>query len=138
VSTEDLAREYLDAVNNRNWDRVLEVLHPDYTYTGGTGETRHGPEAAIEVSQTFIAAMSDAKINIERVHVAGDTAIVEFIGTGTHDGGFQSIAPTGNKVTMPICVVLQVREGRIIAEREYMDMAHLLRQIGAMPAPATA
>jgi steroid delta-isomerase-like uncharacterized protein len=138
VSIEDLAREYLDAVNNRDWDRVREVLHPEYTYADGTGEVRHGPDAAVQVSQGFVAALPDAKVTIERMYASGDTVIVEFTGTGTHDGDFQGIAPTGNNVRMPICLVLETRDGKIIAEREYMDMAHLLQQIGVVPAPATA
>ena len=48
------------------------------------------------------------------------------------------IAPTGRQVSMPICTVLTVRGGKIVSERDYMDMAHLMRQLGVMPAAATA
>jgi ketosteroid isomerase-like protein len=34
--------------------------------------------------------------------------------------------------------VLEIRDGKIYAEREYMDMSHLMQQLGVAPAPATA
>ena len=131
-----IAREYLEAFNRRDWDQFKGILASEYSYTGGDGEKLEGPEAGLAVGQMFATAMSDAKINIQRVHVAGDTAIVEFQASGTHDGDFMGIAATGRKVTMPVVTVLEIKDGKITAEREYMDMAHVMQQIGAMPEPA--
>lgn len=133
-----IAREYLESFNQRNWAKMRSLLADSYSYTGGDGRRMDGPDAGIAVAQMFSGAMSDAKITIRTVHVAGDTAAVEFIGTGTHDGDFQGIPASGRKVTMPVITVLDVKDGKIVAEREYMDAAHLLQQIGAMPAPAHA
>ena len=131
-----IAREYLEAFNRRDWDQFKGFLASEYSYTGGDGEKLEGPEAGLAVGQMFATAMSDAKINIQRVHVAGDTAIVEFQASGTHDGDFMGIAATGRKVTMLVVTVLEIKDGKITAEREYMDMAHVMQQIGAMPEPA--
>ena len=134
-----IAREYLESFNSRDWDRMRGCVHADATYTGGDGNRMTGgPDALIAVAQMFAGAMSDAKIAIQKIHVAGDTAAVEFIGSGTHDGDFQGIPPTGRKVTMPVVTVLDMRDGKIIAEREYMDMMHLMQQLGVVPAAATA
>lgn len=135
---ESIAREYLEAFNRRDWDAYRNVLAPNYTYTGGDGAAQNGPEAGIAVAQGFAAAMSDARIEVKNVHVAGNTAIVEFQGSGTNDGDFMGIPATGKKITMPVCTVLDVKDGKIVAEREYMDMAHLMQQLGVMPEMATA
>ena len=131
-----IAREYLQAFNGRDWDRFKGLLAPEYSYTGGDGEKQQGPEAGLAVGQMFAAAMSDAKIEIRHIHVAGDTAIVEFHASGTHDGDFMGIAATGRKVAMPACTVLEIKDGKITAEREYMDMAHVMQQLGVIGAPA--
>jgi steroid delta-isomerase-like uncharacterized protein len=128
----------MDCFNSRNWNRMKDLLHPQYSYTGGDGQRQDGPEAGLAVAQMFAAAMSDAKVSIQKVHTSGDTAVVEFIGSGTHDGDFMGIAPSGRKVTMPVCMVVEVRDGKICAEREYMDMMHMMQQIGAVAAAATA
>jgi predicted ester cyclase len=48
------------------------------------------------------------------------------------------IVPTGRNVSLPACLVLEIRDGKIYAEREYFDMAHLMRQIGVAAGPAHA
>ncbi len=133
------AHRYLDSVNARDWGAMRAVMHPDYTYTAGDGEVRRGgPDVGVAVSQGFIMAMSDAHISADRTLLSGTTVILECTGTGTHDGQFGDHPPTGNRVRMPVCIVLEFKEGKIAAEREYMDMAHLLQQLGVMPVPATA
>ena len=136
-----IAREYLESFNRRDWDKMRSLADASFSYTGGDGQRMEGgPDVAVNVAQMFSGAMSDAKITIGTIHVAGDTAAVEFTGAGTHDGEFMGIPASGRKVTMPVVTILDVKNGKIVAEREYMDMAHMLQQMGAtsIPQPATA
>ena len=133
-----IAREYLESFNQRNWDKMRSLMHADYSYTGGDGQTQQGPDAGIAVAKMFAGAMSDAKITIKNIVTSGNTAVAEFIGSGTQDGEFAGIPASNKHVTMPVCFVIELKDGKIAAEREYMDMAHMMQQIGAMPAPATA
>jgi steroid delta-isomerase-like uncharacterized protein len=133
-----IAREYFETFNKRDWDGMRSLFHPDYTYMGGDGVVQKGADAAMAINQGFANGMSDARIKIERTQSTGNIAVTEFTGTGTHDGDLMGIAPTGKKLSMPVCNVIEVKDGKILAEREYMDMMHLMQQIGAVPAPATA
>ena len=135
-----IARDYLESFNNRDWDKMRSLFHPQYSYTGGDGQKQQGPEAGVAIAQMFSGAMSDAKIKIDRIHASGDTAVTEFTGSGTQDGAFMGIPASGRKVSMPVCNVIEIRDGKIYAEREYMDAAHLFQQMGAtaIPQPATA
>src|SRR3990172_11593177 len=133
-----IAREYSDAWNRRDWAKWRELFHPEYTYTGGDGQVQKGPEAGMAIGQMFATAFPDGRIDVQQISVAGDTAIVEFIGRGTHNGDLMGIAPTGRQLTIPVCDILQIRDGKIIAEREYMDMMHMMQQLGVAPAPAAA
>ncbi len=134
-----IARDYLEAWNRRDWARFREVLHPDYSYTGGDGQPQKGPEAGMAVGHMFATAFPDGKIEFKRVHTVGDNvAIAEFVARGTHKGDLMGIASTGRSITMPVCMIIEVRDGKIAAEREYMDMLHLMQQLGVAPAPATA
>ena len=133
-----IARDYLDAWNRRDWARYREILHPEYTYTGGVGQAQKGQDVGIAVGQMFATAFPDGRIDVQSIHTAGNVAIVEFTGRGTHRGDLMGITPTGRQVTLPICNVIEVRDGKIYAEREYMDMLHMMQQLGVAPAPATA
>ncbi|MDP2674101.1 MAG: ester cyclase [Dehalococcoidia bacterium] len=133
-----IAREYNDAWNRRDWARYRELLHPEYTYTGGDGQTQKGQDVGLAVGQMFATAFPDGRIDVQSIHAAGNVAIVEFIGRGSHTGDLMGIAPTGRQMTMPVCDILEIRDGKIYAEREYMDMLHMMQQLGVAPAPATA
>jgi len=133
-----IAREYTDAWNRRDWAALRELLHPQYTYTGGDGQQQKGPEAGLAIGQMFANGFPDGRMDVQRIHADGDIAIVEFMGRGTHKGDLMGIAPTGRQVSMPVCSVIEIRDGKIYAEREYMDMMHLMQQLGVAPVPATA
>jgi steroid delta-isomerase-like uncharacterized protein len=138
ASPAEIAREYLEAWNRRDWDTFRGVLDDQCTYTGGDGELQRGPDAAMAVGKMFATALSDGRIEIQHIHSAGDTAIVEFIGRGTHDGDLMGIAPTGRQMSINVCTVLTVRNDKIVSEREYMDMMHIMQQLGVVPASASA
>ena len=133
-----IARDFLESWNRRDWNRWRELFHPTYSYTGSDGVRTEGPEAGMAVGQMFATAFPDGKIEIKGIHVAGDTATVEFVGRGTHKGDLMGIAPTGKTMEIPVCTILDIKNDQIMAEREYMDMAHMMQQLGVMPAAATA
>jgi len=138
TSPADVAREYLEAWNRRDWETFRGVLDDQYTYTGGDGQLQRGPEAGLAVGQMFATAFPDGHIEIQHLHAAGDTAIMEFIGRGTHTGDLMGIAPTGRQMTINVCTILTVRNDKIVSEREYMDMMTMMQQLGVAPAVATA
>ena len=129
-----IARESTDAWNRRDWEKFRGLMHADYSYTGGDGQVQTGPDAGIALLQMWANAFPDGKIDIQHIHAVSDSvAIVEFIGRGTHQGDLMGIAATGRQMSIPVCNVIEVRDGKIYAEREYMDMLHLMQQLGAMP-----
>jgi len=130
-----IAREYLEGWNRRDWARWRELFHPQYTYNGGDGQVQKGPEFGLALGQMFATAFPDGKLEIQRIHTVGDVAITEFIARGTHRGDLMGIAPTGRPMTLPVCNVIEVRDGKIYAEREYMDMLHMMQQLGVAPGP---
>ncbi|MDP9238368.1 MAG: ester cyclase [Chloroflexota bacterium] len=138
MSAKDVARASMEAWNKRDFARMRELMHPEYSYTGGDGQEQKGPDAGLAVAHMFADAFPDGRIDIVNIKEAGDTAMVEFVGRGTHKGELMGIAPTGKTLTLPVCNVMEVRDGKIYREREYMDMMTLMTQLGVMPAPAAA
>src|SRR5205807_1780643 len=100
------------------------------------GREQKGPEASIAVARLFASAFPDGTLEVERVHVAGDVAIAEMTGRGTHGGDFLGIAPTNRPVTVKICNVIELRDGKASREREYFDMASIFAQLGVSKLPA--
>ena len=138
MTNADIAREYVECVNRRDFDRIRQLFDSGYSYTGGDGKRQDGPQAGIDFVQMYLSAFPDAKSEIRQVHTAGDTAVVEFIARGTHQAELMGIPATGRRIEMPICTIIQVRDGKIYAEHEYFDMLHMMQQLGVAPVPATA
>jgi ketosteroid isomerase-like protein len=44
----------------------------------------------------------------------------------------------GEKIEIPVCDVLEFRDGTVHAEREYFDAMHMVQQLGMVPAVGMA
>lgn len=139
ADTERIVRAYLEAFNARDWARHGELLADDVVMeVPGTGERYEGREAVSASERAWTDAFADGRIEVDRLAVAGDVAVVEYTGTGTHTGPLQGpdgeIAPTGRPGSLKLCDVVTIRDGRIAEVREYYDTLALLAQLGPMPA----
>jgi steroid delta-isomerase-like uncharacterized protein len=134
----EVMRQYLDAFSRQDLDGIRRLFHPKYSYTGGDGQRLEGPEAGVAVAQTYFAAFPDLTLEVQRMHAAGeDTAVTELVARGTHRGELMGIAPTGRRVEIPVCNVVEVQGSKILAEREYFDTGLVLQQLGVAAGPAS-
>jgi steroid delta-isomerase-like uncharacterized protein len=139
ANAESIAREAIEAINRNDMAAYKALLHPEYSYRGPDGQIERGQDAGVAVVQMYRSAFpDDFKLDIQHIYASGDTAVVEFIGGGTHSGELAGVAPTGRKVAMPVVTILETRDGKIHTEREYMDSGYLMQQLGVTPAAATA
>jgi steroid delta-isomerase-like uncharacterized protein len=135
ATASSIHREIIEGWNTRNWDKLRGLLHPDYSYTGSDGKEHTGPEAGMQVAKMYADAFSDGRLELKRLHTQGDVAIAEMVARGTHGGELMGIAATQRPVEINICNVMELRDGKVYREREYMDMLTLMSQIGVYTAP---
>jgi steroid delta-isomerase-like uncharacterized protein len=129
-------QEMLDAWNRRDFDAMRELYHPDYTYMGGDGkEVAGGPDVGVKVAQTYAEAFPDGRIEMRKTFVQGDAAVAEFVVRGHQTGSLLGAPPTGNYMEIPVCNVIELRDGKIYREREYIDMLAMLSQLGISQLP---
>lgn len=122
----------LQAWKDRDWDAIRDVLHPDYMYIGPDGERVSGVDAGLAAGwSSFAESFPDGDYAVQGVYVVGDTIVTEFRFSGSHIGDFEGIAPTGNSVEIEFCNVMHLRDGKVVAERDYLDTHGLLQQLGA-------
>jgi len=69
------------------------------------------------------------------VLAAGNTVVAEHSTTGTHQGLWNGIPPTGNVALMPHIDIIEFEEDRIAKFTTYSDMAGMMIQLGVMPMP---
>lgn len=83
AANEALARSFYAAFNARNYDRIADIVAADLV--GHTGEA-DGSEALIAEMQSMVAEMSDVRITVDLIAVAGDTVTVVANVRGTGGG----------------------------------------------------
>jgi len=64
----------------------------------------------------------------------GDTVAVRYTMTGTHDGEWASMRPTGRRIEVPVVGIFEFDADRLLCEKVDLDMAKVLKQIGVLPA----
>jgi steroid delta-isomerase-like uncharacterized protein len=126
-----LHRAVYETINDRDLGRLREIYHADCVYVTGDGVEQRGVEAVVAAVTTFTGAFPDLSIEVRRQHVAGDgVSIVEYTFSGTHRGELEGIPATGRAMEVVACSVVEVRDGRIVEERDYYDTLALMTQLG--------
>ncbi len=128
-----LHRAMFQAIEDHDLDALRATYHPDYIYMSSDGVEQKGPDAGIEVAETYLTAFPDLVISINHQYEPSpEISIIEFRAKGTHEGDLEGIAPTGKRVEMAVCNVVEVMDDRIIREREYFDTMAMMQQLGVM------
>jgi steroid delta-isomerase-like uncharacterized protein len=133
-----LARRVFDEIwSAGKLDLVDDLLAPEFVGRPiGLAEPFTGPEGAKEFIGRLREAFPDIRFPIDDLIAEDDKVVVRWTATGTNDGEFMGIEPTGREVTIAGMTILRIRDGRIIEGWTNMDALGLLRQIGAVPEPA--
>ena len=80
----------------------------------------------------FTGGFPDSRILIESCIAEGDTVVTRWTLTGTHQGAFQGIPPTGRPVKFAGLEFNRVVDGRFVEHHSIFDNVALLQQIGAI------
>ncbi len=94
-----------------------------------------GLEGARQFFKVYVTAFPDLHLDIEQILSAGDNhVVVRWRSRGTHKGPLAQISATGRKASNHGCSVMELKNARITRVWVYFDNAHLLRQLGVLPA----
>jgi len=68
----------------------------------------------------------------------GDTVVAYWTNTGTHQGEFMGIPPSGRKVTISGIDVHRLRDGKMAEHWHVIEELQMLQQLGVVPMPQGA
>jgi steroid delta-isomerase-like uncharacterized protein len=129
---EAIVRQHAEAENRHDVEATIATFHhPCYEFNG---ETIDGAEAVRELLQGFMNGFPDFHADIGKMRHADDAVFGETIITGTHDGEWAGIPPTGRRIEVPAAGIFEFDEDRLLCEKVYVDFAAVLTQLGVLPA----
>jgi steroid delta-isomerase-like uncharacterized protein len=129
-----LVRRFVEEFwNTGNMAAADELLAGDATITlPGIGQVNLESFKAFARAQR--GAFPDWHSTGEEMVGEEDTVAERWTGSGTHQGDFQGIAPTGRRVMVPGVVFYRIASGKITEFHGQFDGLALMRQLGAIPA----
>jgi steroid delta-isomerase-like uncharacterized protein len=96
------------------------------------GGTVMGRSAIERTYRAFVTAFPDLKTETEELVIDGDKAAWLFTISGTDQGGFMGLPPTGKPFFARMATVSLLRNGEIVHERRVYDFTGLLVQVGLL------
>jgi steroid delta-isomerase-like uncharacterized protein len=90
-----------------------------------------GHEAIRSRKGQGMAAIPDLKFQVLSRKGSGSQVVAEWVATGTHSGNFPGLPATGRQFSIRGVTVVIRKNGKIVRESLYYDMAEVRRQLGA-------
>ena len=142
-ATPDETLAVVERWSNEVWtDRKLEVLDeiasPEITHHGASFPDVHGiPDLQAAVQRQF-ETFPDLVIAVEDGFATSDLAVVRWSGTGTQQGEYFGVPPTGADVTMTGINVYRLECGKIVESWSEMNALDVLNAVRKAAAEAEA
>jgi steroid delta-isomerase-like uncharacterized protein len=123
------------AYNDKNWDVVRTTLTTNAIYEEVASHRKaQGADEIIAVWKGWATAFPDSKATFHNAVVSGDVVVLELQWQGTHRGLLQTpsapIAPTGKRIDVRACMVIELAGEKAKAQRHYFDMGTIMQQLG--------
>jgi steroid delta-isomerase-like uncharacterized protein len=116
---------YEEAINQKDGTACERLLTDDFVHNNEF-RGRAGQQAAVDA---FLEAFPDLSHKI-LINVAEDDRVAAHQKwTGTHQGEFLGITPTGRKVTFTSTAILLIHQGRIAQAWDEVDLLGLRAQL---------
>ena|ERR1044071_6567353 len=136
MSTEDnksLNRRWIDAFNNKDWESETACRSADYQAHMSGAPAPLGNDQWAGFMQAFTTAFPDARITVDDDISEGNIVASRWTITGTHQGEFQGVPPSGRPISVDGVDFSRVVDGKIAEHWAQFDLMSLMQQIGAIP-----
>jgi len=108
-----IARRFLDELWNRgNFKAVDQLLASDYD--GHSSTEIQGPDGAKNFVSRLRIAFPDFQFNVVDQVSEGDKVATRWIISGTHEGEFQGMPPSGKRIELTGITIFRIEGGKLI------------------------
>jgi steroid delta-isomerase-like uncharacterized protein len=128
---EAVVREHIAAENAHDISRAIATFHHPRYEVAPFGSVNDGAQAVHDLLAGMFAAFPDFHVDVPRLHHADEAVVVEFVMTGSHQGPFAGLSPTGRQIEVPLVGIFDFDGDRLMCEKVYFDIATLMRQLQA-------
>lgn len=125
-----VAARWTDEVwTGKDLDVLDEIANPAIVHHGAAFPDVHGVEELRQAIGRQIDVWPDITLKVDEAFADGDTVVVRWSGTGTNEGEFLGLPPTGQETTLSGINIYRLACGQIIEGWSELNGLSLLRQI---------
>lgn len=129
---QNLATQQLlgDIVNAGEFDRLGEVFAPDVVDHDPAPDQGPGVEGFQSFFRGLAASFPDAQVAVDTTVADDEQVAIAYRISGTHEGEFQGVAPTGQRFEARALQVARFRDGKIVERWGATDLLGVVQQLG--------
>jgi steroid delta-isomerase-like uncharacterized protein len=133
---EAIVNQHAEAENRHDVEATIATFHhPRYEFNGHPSDGEH---AVRDLLRGFVHGFPDFHLQIIRLRHMDDGVLVEGTMSGTHEGEWMGIPPTGRRIEVPVVGIFEFDADRLLCEKVHLDMGRLLKQLAVLPAVSKA
>jgi steroid delta-isomerase-like uncharacterized protein len=122
-------RQHYEVWNQAKYELIDEIYTEDFACHFIDGLESTGREALREFISGHRESFPDWTEEVMDVVADGDRVVSRYQSTGTHQGAFQGIAPTGKRVCIPEVSIYRLENGKIAEQWGFPDGLGLAHQL---------
>jgi steroid delta-isomerase-like uncharacterized protein len=130
----DLVRRFYAEVWNLKEERVARaILHPEFEFRGSLGPASRGHDEFLDYMRSIHAALAGYRCIIDDLITSEMRAAARMTFSGTHQGLFFGVPPTGRMITWAGAAFFTMAQGQITGLWVLGDVDAVRQQLGASP-----
>jgi len=133
-----IVRQFFEAIDAQNYDRMKELLAPDSVLHYSGPQADFSGEALMQLVRVYYTAFPDGIHKFEDVLADGDKVISRALWEGTQKAAFEGIPASGIKVSFYQIGISKVVDGKIKECWMVEDNLGMMTQLGMELKPKEA
>jgi steroid delta-isomerase-like uncharacterized protein len=124
------AYELISAGDIDGFGRLMSDDFVEHEEVPGLAPTKEG---VLDFFRGYLVAFPDLRMEVLDLVASGDKAVARVKATGTQDGEFMGMPPSGRSVEVELIDIMRFDDGLVVEHWGVMDMLAMLQQLGAVP-----
>ena len=128
-----LLRRFYDEVSAGDLGVIDRLVADDFVEHEEFPGLEPDKEGVKQFFAMFRSAFPDLRMQPHEMLADGDLISARVTVTGTHEGDFLGMPPSGSPIEVELFDMLRVRDGQLVEHWGVMDAMRMMQQLGGVP-----
>jgi len=138
MDSKSIIQRFYDEITAGNFDVVDELVADDFIEHEEFPGIESNKAGVKQFFTMFRAAFPDMRMDAHEIVAEGDLICVRGTMSGTHQGDFMGLPPSGRQFSVEGFDMVRMRDGQFTEHWGLFDSLAMMQQLGAIPDQAPA